>query len=110
MRRVGTHVAALIGALVGFYAGLAALLAAGGLESAGWAPLFMSAGAGLVSGAAVAIFGESAGTCVWVIGPVGGLVLGAIFTANDPDLTVIAIVLAVFSQALAYLPSSDVPT
>lgn len=106
MRRLWTHVAAFVGAFLGFYAGLIALIAAGGLDSAGWAPLFMSTGAGLLAGGAVAIVSKSASARIAAIGGVGGLLLGAVFTALDPDLTIIAIVLALSSQALAVLPTS----
>lgn len=106
MRRLWTHVASLVGAFLGFYAGLITLIAAGGLDSAGWAPLFTSAGAGLLAGAAAAIVGEAATARIAGIGLGGGVLLGAVLTALDPDLTVIAILLAVFSQALAVLPQA----
>jgi hypothetical protein len=106
MRRFWTHLAAFIGAFLGFYAGLITLVATGGLDSAAWAPLFMSAGAGFLAGAAVAIVGESATARIAAIGGVGGLLLGGVFTAFDPDLTITAIVLALYSQALASLPTS----
>lgn len=105
MRRIWAHAAAFVGGFVGFYAGLITLIAAGGLDSAGWAPLFMCTGAGLLAGAAVAIVAESATIRIAVIGAVGGLLLGAFFTALDPDLTIIAIVLALSSQVLAFLPA-----
>lgn len=104
MRRFWTHVAALIGGLAGFYAGLAVLLAAGGLDSAGWAPLFMCTGAGLVAGTVVTVVSPTATRGVWMIGSIGGLTLGAFLTAADPDLTVVAVLVALASQALAWLP------
>lgn len=107
MNRLRTHVAALIGALIGFYAGLVALLAVGGLESVGWAPGFMCAGSGLAAGAAVAITNRDATTRPSVVGLIGGLALGALFTALDPDLMVVAISLAVASQILAWRGRPD---
>lgn len=106
MRRFFTHVSALVGAFVGFYAGLLSLLALAGLESASWTPLFASVGSGLFAGTAVAIVGESANARIVPLGAGGGLLLGVALTAIDPDLTVVAIVLAIFSQVLAALPRS----
>ena len=106
MRRLWVHIAALVGAFVGFYVGLFTLLGSQGLGSAEWAPLFMSTGAGLLAGGAVAVVSESATAKIAAIGVGGGALLGAFFTAINPDLTIIAILLAVFSQALAYLPEA----
>ncbi len=106
MRRAWTHLAALAGAFVGFYAGLATLLATGGLDSASWAPLFMCSGAGLLAGTAVAIVGEAATARIAAIGLAGGALLGGMLTVIDPDVTVVAVLLAVYSQALARLPRS----
>lgn len=41
-----------------------------------------------------------------VFGLGGGLILGAVLTAIDPDVTAIAFFLALFSQMLASLPRS----
>jgi hypothetical protein len=70
----------------------------------------MSAGAGLLAGTGVAVFASSAGARIAMIGLAGGALLGAALTAIDPDITVIAILLAVGSQCLAVLPrSGNVP-
>lgn len=106
MRRVWTHIAAFVGAFIGFYVGLLSLLGSQGLGAAEWAPLYMCSGAGLLAGAAVAVVSESATARVAAVGFGGGAVLGAILVVINPDLTVIAVLLALYSQALAHLPEA----
>ncbi len=65
---------ALLGGAVGFYAGLAALLAATGLDAPGWAPVAMVAGAGLFGGAAA---GVAAGLPAPRVAAVGAVAAGA---------------------------------
>ena len=108
MERLWRHVAALLAAGVGFYAGLAAAVAVLGLGSAGEAPLFMASLAGLGSGIAVGLFdGASRLTVRSVAGLAAGLVLGALVWLTDAALEVAVAGVALVSQGLAWWSAGD---
>ena len=108
MERLGRHIAALVAAGIGFYAGLAASVALLGLGGAGEAPLFMASLAGLGSGIAVGLFdGASRLAARSAVGLVAGLLVGAVVWLTDAALEVGVAGVVLISQGLAWWSVGD---
>ena len=108
MERLARHLAALVAAGLGFYAGLAAAVAILGLDGAAESPIFMASFAGLASGIAVGLFDERSklltrsGTGFGI-----GLVVGLLVWATDVELEWTVAGVALLSQWLAWWSTLD---
>ena len=107
--QLGRHVAALVAAAVGFYAGLVAGIAAFGLTGgAEAAPVLTLTVGGLVLGVVLGLFDgrrRLGARTAWGLGR--GLLLGLRCWAADPDLEWCVAALVVLSQALAWRSRSS---
>lgn len=108
MKRFARHVAALLAAGIGFYAGLAAAVAILGLDGAAESPIFMASFAGLFAGIAVGLFDERARLLVRSATGLGiGLAVGALVWASDVELEWTVAGVALLSQWLAWWSTVD---
>lgn len=108
MERLARHVAALVAAGIGFYAGLAAAVAILGLDGAAESPIFMASFAGLASGIAVGLFDERSRLLTRIATGFGiGLVVGVLAWATDVELEWTVAGVAALSQWLAWWSAAD---
>lgn len=106
MRLLVTIVAAGLAGAVGFYGGLAVLLAFTGLDAPGWAPVAAVAGAGLCGAAAAGLTVRLPAALVAGMGAAGGLAgalagLAVMHLGDSFDAAIVAAAVLVVAAAAA---------